>query len=268
MTDSTSCPPCRARAPPPNSVAAGRRGCRTRLARACRRLFQGPSLLNHAERGHPSRTHTPVTPRRRAAAGRAGRARLRLGGGGVQVGQRHVLDHLLLLVHVALRARRARCLTGRRSSPAQRPCQRSTAPSRPEHRPRQLGLTAVCFTAHPHRRQGMACISCTWTTRQYPAHSHVYTGQMTSSFHQAVLPAAGALPPWPQHRASSARARAAALGTPDACTGRRNAGRRRSPKPRARALGSGTYSSASRSNSVAYASQRPTRRTAPLLASM
>ena len=36
----------------------------------------------------------------------------------------------------------------------------------------------------------------------------------------------------------------------------------------ARTLGSGTYSSASRSNSVAYASQRPTRLTAPLLASM
>ncbi len=36
----------------------------------------------------------------------------------------------------------------------------------------------------------------------------------------------------------------------------------------ARALGSGTYSSASRSNSVAYASQRPTRFVAPLFASM
>lgn len=33
-------------------------------------------------------------------------------------------------------------------------------------------------------------------------------------------------------------------------------------------LGSGTYSSASRSNSVAYASHRPTRFTAPLEASM
>lgn len=33
-------------------------------------------------------------------------------------------------------------------------------------------------------------------------------------------------------------------------------------------LGIGTYSSASRSNSVAYASERPTRLTAPVLASM
>jgi len=132
MTDSTSCPPCRAPAALgqgiikpmsswPMTYSKSCPSCRARAAAALScfgpaRPLHAAGVCAPASLSEPQPTGLcgarpcakRVTLRRRAAAGGAGRARLRLGVRGVQVVQRHVLDHLLLLVHVALRARATR----------------------------------------------------------------------------------------------------------------------------------------------------------------